>query len=320
MARALRVQFEGAVYHLVVRPVNRQPLFRDERDKKRYLELLARYRMQHGFKLYAFGLLSRHVDLLVETPRGNVSKVMQCLGTSYTAYFNRRYKRRGTLFDGRYRSHIVEWEDNLLEISRTIHRNHFRSVSSKGDKRSFPWSSYRIYLGKAESHLVDTKPVLNSFGQNPKEQRKKYQKFVEDGDSPARLLAGGLSLRKLSDSAAHGLFGSGIPGNRQDEASLKKAEEILRNVNLSLKAEEAEKPAGRRRGALARHVAMYLIRRRTSLPLRLIGQLLGVKAPAVAVAIGKVEGLLKQEAFHSKIKNLFESSFTERDPSYSSFD
>lgn len=326
MARSLRVQFEGAVYHLVVRPVNRQPLFRDDRDRKHFLELLARYRVQHGFRLYAFVLMSRQVDLLVETPRGNVSKVMQCLGTSYTSYFNRRYKRKGTLFDGRYRSRIVEWEDNLLEISRTIHRNHFRSALSSRDKRSFPWSSYRIYLRKLPSQLIDTQLVLNPFGQNPKERRKKYQKFVEDGGSPARYAADDLGLRKLSDSAAsavNGLYGSGIPRNRQDEVSLRKAEEILRDVSLSLnaKAKDTETLKEGRRRALVRHVAMYLIRRQTSLPLRLIGKLLGVKAPAVALAIGKVERLLKEETFYSRVKNLFEGGAdTKEDPSYPSFD
>jgi len=324
MARLLRVQFEGAVYHLVVRPVNRQPLFRDDRDRKHYLGLLARYRVQHGFRLYAFGLLSRRVDLLVETPRGNVSKVMQCVGTSYTSYFNRRYKRRGPLFDGRYRSHIIEWEDGLLEISRYIHRNHFRSALSKRDKRCFPWSSYRIYLGKAESQIVDTKPVLNPFGQNPIERRKKYQEFVEDGGSSAKPGACEPSLRKLSDfaaSAGNGPFGSGIPRNREDEVSLRKAEEILRDVSLSLNAnaKDAETFKEGRRRALVRHVAMYLIRRQTSLPLRLIGKLLGVKAPAVALAIGKVDRLLKEEAFYSRVKNLFEGGAdTKEDPSYPS--
>ncbi len=322
MARPLRVQFEGAVYHLAVHAVNHQPLFRDSRDKKHFLELLARYRSQHGFKLYAFVLMSRQVDLLLETPRGNVSKVMQCLGTSYTSYFNRRYKRRGTLFDGRYRSCVIDWEDNLPAISRHIHRNHFRSALSKRDKRSFPWSSYRIYLGKTESQLVDTKPVLDSFGQSPKERRKKYQKFVEDGGLPARSVAGDLSFRKLSDSraaTANGLYGVSSPKNRRDEVSLRKAEEILRDVSLSLNADHAEAFKAPRRRALVRHVAMYLIRRQTSLPLRLIGKLLGVKAPAVALAIGKVERLLREEAFYSRVRNLFEGGFADpkRDPSYS---
>ncbi len=94
MARALRTQFEGAIYHLIVRGNNRQPLFRDGKDREHYLDLLKRYRDLFGYRLYAYILLNNHLQLLLETPKGNVSKIMQCLGTNYAAYFNRKYKRR----------------------------------------------------------------------------------------------------------------------------------------------------------------------------------------------------------------------------------
>ncbi len=94
MARALRTQFEGAIYHLIVRGNNRQPLFREGKDREHYLELLKRYREQFGYRLYAYNLLTNHLQRLLETPKGNVSKIMQRLGTSYADYFNRKYKRR----------------------------------------------------------------------------------------------------------------------------------------------------------------------------------------------------------------------------------
>ncbi len=94
MARALRTQFVGAIYFLIVRGNNRQPLFRDSKDREHYLELLKRYRELFGYRLYAYNLLTNHLQLLLETPKGNVSKIMQCLGTNYAAYFNRKYKRR----------------------------------------------------------------------------------------------------------------------------------------------------------------------------------------------------------------------------------
>ncbi len=81
-------------YNLIVRGNNRQPLFRDSKNRKHYLELLKRYRELFGYRLYAYNLLTNHLQLLLETPKGNVSKIMQCLGTNYAAYFNRKYKRR----------------------------------------------------------------------------------------------------------------------------------------------------------------------------------------------------------------------------------
>ncbi|TAJ75712.1 hypothetical protein EPO44_21860 [bacterium] len=87
-----------------------------------FLELLSRYQGRFEFRVYCYFSTSREVHLLImETPRGNVSKVVQCLGTSYTSFFNRRHKGRGTLFEGRYKSYLVDKESSLLEVIRYIH-------------------------------------------------------------------------------------------------------------------------------------------------------------------------------------------------------
>lgn len=312
MARALRVQFEGAVYHLLVRANNRQPLFRDKRDMGRYLEILRRYQGRFGFRVYCYLLISRQVHILIETPRGNVSKVMQCLGTSYTAYFNRRHKRRGTLFEGRYKSYLVDSESSLPEVTRYIHRTYFHSGlnTKKKKRRDYPWSSYRIYLGGKASDLVETGPVLSRFGRDFREQRRRYQEFVEDGNPRESHYPRGLSSLLMSPSRfAERISSQGqLSENDKEKNSLRVAERILREVNLSLNPNEVGDRRESRRRALARHVAMYLIRKQTSLPLRSIGALLGVKAPAVALGIGKVERLLKQEDFSKKVRSLLENN------------
>lgn len=301
MARPLRLQFEGALYHLVVRAINRQPFFRDHLDRRRYLENLSRYRGQFGCRLYAYVLMSRHVHLLLETPRGNVSKVMQCLGTSYTSYFNRRHKRRGTLFEGRYQSRLVDKDNYLLEVTRYIHRCHFHASLKK--KRDYPWSSYPIYLGRRISDLVETEPVLSRFGRGMREQRRRYQEFVEKGN-------GNVSTHIVC-SRTFMERGSSEPHNPQgsvEDHPLEKAQRILREVSLSLGPNETGDLRERRKRTLVRHVAMYLIRSQTTLPLRSIGELLGVKAPAVALAIGKVEQLLKREDFSNRLKHLLKGN------------
>jgi len=111
-----------------------------------------------------------------------------------------------------------------------------------------------------------------------------------------------------------------LPQNSKEENSLRVAEKILREVSLSLNPNEGGGLRENRKRALARHVAMYLIRKQTSLPLRLIGELLGVKAPAVAIGIGEVEQLLKREDFSKKVRSLLEnnaSSSSERGEEYS---
>ncbi|MBI4488562.1 MAG: transposase [Deltaproteobacteria bacterium] len=296
MARPLRLQFEGALYHLVVRAINRQPFFRDHLDRRRYLELLSRYRGQFGCRLYAYVLMRCHVHLLLETPRGNVSKVMQCLGTSYTSYFNRRHRRRGTLIEGRYKSYLIDKESTFLEITRYIHRDHFQLSLKR--RRDYPWSSYRIYLGRGASDLLETEPVLSRFGRGVKEQRRHYQEFVEIGS------VRGLSYPRGVNSQP--MIGSPPPSSQNNEAEspLRKAERIVREVNHCLGSYEAMGLQERRKRTLVRHVAMYLIRKQTTLPLRSIGEILGVKAPAVALAIGKVEQLLKREDFSNRVKGL----------------
>ena len=311
MARALRVQFEGAVYYLVVRANNRQPLFRDQKDKRHYLELLSRYQGQFGFKIYCYLLVSRKVRLLLETPGGNVGKIMQCLGTSYTSYFNRRHKRRGTLFEGRYNSYLVDRESSLAEVTRYIHRACFRAGLSTEKEREYPWSSYRVYLGRKRFDLVETEPVLSRFGRDFREQRRRYQAFVENGylkEASYSMDLRSLYLMKTSAFAEKNFSRDSSRHNNDSDVSLKMAEKILREVSLSLNPIEVGELGGGKKRGLARHVAMYLIRKQTSLPLRSIGGLLGVKAPAVALGIGKVEQLLKREDFSKKVKSLLENN------------
>lgn len=310
MARPPRVQFEGALYHLVIRANNRQPLFRDKQDKWRYLELLGRYQDRFGFKIYCFLLINRQIHLLIETPKGNVSKVMQCLGTSYTSYFNRRHKRRGTLFEGRYKSYLVDNERYLPEVTRYIHRSSGQSRLNTNKQRDYPWSSYRVYLGRKTSNLVDTRPVLGRFGEILKEQQKRYQEFVE---TSGFTQGAGQSARYREHYRAPTqktyFERQNIQINRKEDP-LRVAERILREVSLSLSLAPSEIGELResRRKTLARHVAMYLIRKQTGLPLRSIGELLGVKAPAVALAIGKVEQLLKREDFSKQVRSLLENN------------
>lgn len=300
MARSLRLQFEGALYHLVVRANNRQPLFRDDRDRRRYLELLRRYRDRFRCRVYAYILTSRCVHLLLETPRGNVSKIMQCLGTSYASYFNRRHRRRGAVFEGRYKSYLVDKHNHLPEITRTIHRT--PGGSSLEKKRDDLWSSYRIYLGRGVSDLVEVQPVLSWFGGEVKQQRGRYQEFVERYSVTKRTYEGKVDSQNVMPFQRRTL-----PLEERDN-SLSLAESILREVSVSLGLSEARALQKRKKSALARHVAMYLIRRETNLPLRSIGELLGVKAPAVALGIGKVEELLKREDLPGEVRDLLKMS------------
>lgn len=178
MPRGPRIQYPGAVFHIVNRGNNRQTIFADDADRRTYLALLKRYAQRNGALLHAYVLMPNHVHLLLETPRGSVATLMRGLNTSYTMRFNRRHKRVGHLFQGRYKSLLVEKENYLLELSRYIHLNPARAGLVK-EPEEHPWSSYRAYIGREKgSPGLWLQDVLAAFGSKHPHQR--YKAFVEE--------------------------------------------------------------------------------------------------------------------------------------------
>lgn len=158
MARALRLEYEGAIYHVMNRGIARRALFADQRDYERFLQSLARAVDRAGVRVYAYSLMPNHFHLLVETPRANLSDFMLSLQTSYGVYFNRRHRKSGYVFEGPYRSKVVEGDEYLLRLSRYIHLNAVRTKAFAGapmeakikDLRKYRWSSYPAYAGGAK--------------------------------------------------------------------------------------------------------------------------------------------------------------------------
>ena len=152
MARPLRIEFEGAVYHLCARGNERQRVVRTEQDRVHFLELLERSATRHQVSVLAFVLMGNHFHLIAQTARANLSRWMHWLIVSYTVYFNWRHWRSGHLFQGRYKSFLVESVkgDYLLELSRYVHLNPVRGkVLGEGTPaerrkrlRDYVWSSY----------------------------------------------------------------------------------------------------------------------------------------------------------------------------------
>lgn len=178
MARPPRIEFAGAVYHVITRGNNRQQVFNDDRDRKTYLEKLSHYCETKEVKLLCYCLQSNHVHLLVETPKGNLSKFMQPLQTSYTVYFNRRHRRSGHVFEQRYKAFLVDRDNYLLQVSRYLHLNPVaaRLVKKPQDYR---WSSYRGYIEPGAIPAINTEAVLDQLGSKGLEQVRKYREYVE---------------------------------------------------------------------------------------------------------------------------------------------
>src|SRR6266404_3452804 len=135
MARALRIERPGGRYHVTVRGNERKAVYRNDSDRAHFLELLCEATERFGVRIHAYVLMDNHLHLLVETPRANLSRTMQWLGVSYSIWFNRRHNRAGHLFQGRFKSVVVEDDAGWQEVARYIHLNPVRIASLRLDKR-----------------------------------------------------------------------------------------------------------------------------------------------------------------------------------------
>ena len=185
MARPLRIQYPDAVYHVTCRGNEKQNIYRDDADRSRFLQLLNQSVNIYTVKLHSYVLMTNHFHLLVETPLGNLSEFMRHFNIAYIGYFNRRHKRVGHLYQGRYKSILVEKESYLSILSRYIHLNPIRTKrlakSTHKEKLDellrYPWSSLSGYLDKLKREtMIDYTLVLADYGGDTERGRNAYRK------------------------------------------------------------------------------------------------------------------------------------------------
>ena len=136
MARSIRMEYAGAIYHVTGRMIgdgqlDRSRLFVDDHDRKHFTDCLADRVEQYNIRLYLFACMTNHFHLVFETPEGNCGKFMQALSTAYTVYYNLRHHRHGHLLDGRYKAKLVDGDEYLLALSRYVHLNPVQIVTLK---------------------------------------------------------------------------------------------------------------------------------------------------------------------------------------------
>lgn len=181
MARPLRIEYPGAVYHITARGNAREPIFLDDQDCLDFLKVLCAVIRRYNWILHAYCLMGNHYHLLIETPEGNLSKGMRQMNGIYTQRFNRRHERVGHVLQGRYKAILVEKEPYLLELCRYVVLNPVRAGIAK-NPREWKWSSYRKTVGYDEgASCLTTDWVLLQFGNRRKEAADKYREFVRAG-------------------------------------------------------------------------------------------------------------------------------------------
>lgn len=181
MARPLRLEFANAVYHLTSRGNARQGIFFNDGDRELFLQTLAHVVSRYSWICHAYCLMANHYHLLIETPKANLSIGMRQLNGIFTQSFNRRHKRVGHLFQGRFKAVLVEKESYLLELCRYVVLNPVR-VKGGTKTAAWKWSSYRATAGLASvPEFLSTDWLLEQFGKNRRVAQKRYREFVRDG-------------------------------------------------------------------------------------------------------------------------------------------
>jgi len=321
MARPLRVEFAGAWFHVTARGNERRVIFRTDADRQKFVEVLAELPVRFGFRIHGYVLMPNHYHLIVETGGHGLSRAMQWLNVSYSVWFNRRHRRVGHLFQGRFGAVLVEAERWGCELSRYVHLNPVRiaplglgkgaraerrmglSPAANVDEvaerlrvlREFRWSSYRAYIGLERPPPWLSVEVLRAIVGGPRLRAKQnYREWVEaavrDGiaESPweqveGQLLLGGATLREK----AHRL----LKGNGREQSGVKELERReFGDVIKVVERIKGEDWAGfrDRHGDWGRDLALWLGRKHCGLRLRELGELAGgMDYAAVSAAVAR---------------------------------
>lgn len=199
MARSLRIEFPGALYHVTSRGNARADIYLDNRDRQTFLDGLGEVCSRMQWVCYAYCLMTNHYHIVVETQASNLSKGMRHVNGVYTQRFNRRHGRVGHVFQGRYKAILVDREPYLLELVRYVVLNPVRAgmVTSPEHWR---WSSYHATVEQAPApDWLATDWVLSQFAATPEQARMQYIQFVHDGPRQSSVWAGLQSQIYLGD-------------------------------------------------------------------------------------------------------------------------
>ncbi len=311
MSRPLRISFDNAVYHITARGNRRDKIFYSDNDKKVFLQKMDQTFIKYSFLCYAYCLMDNHYHLFIKTSRGNLSQGMHYLNASYANYFVAKYKTIGPLFQGRYKSLLVDEDNYALTLSCYIHLNPLRAGISK-NIHEYPWSSLLDYLGKRRKEFkpLNTQFILTQLEKNLTRSHTMYKKYIlknltmsfPEKDIYRNIALGKESYIKKIESKITAL------GEKREIQTTKyqgyySPEEMIIKVSQVFNLTK-EKVLKKQRGNLYRQITLYLVKRHSSLSLKEIGKIFDMDYTAVSQAVRRFELKVKQD---NKIRTKLDS-------------
>lgn len=237
MARLPRLTLPGYPHHVIQRGNNRQPIFASNADYQTLLDLLDENAKKFGVAIHAYVLMSNHFHLLA-TPQtaDGLPQMMQAVGRRYVRYFNDAQKRSGTLWEGRYKSTLIQADRYLLACMAYIDLNPVRA-GLVAQARDYPWSSYGHYTGQRIDKLITPHPLFWELGNTPFAREAAYAQWVQSGISPGQQAA-------LTDSALRG-WALGEPDFVEDlqKRTQRRVVKISAGRPVSVRKSEPNKPS-----------------------------------------------------------------------------
>ncbi len=298
MARPLRLEYPGAVYHVMARGHERAAVFRDDEHRGKFLGLLGSVSKDEGWQIHGYCLMGNHYHLLVETPLGKLSRGIKAVNGRYAQWFNWQHERSGHFWESRFRSVLVQKESHLLELHRYIVLNPVRArlVERAGDWR---WSSYRATAGLAAApDWLEVDWTLSQFARSRSAARAAFRRFVAQGQGQGRS---GKEIEELEKSGVLGdrefrrgieekLEGKEIP----DEIPLRYRRALEHDIGrirreVAREWRVTEEDLAKRRAGEGKKAAIYLAKKLTGLGGNEVGQAFGVKAAQVSHVIRAID-------------------------------
>ncbi|MGB3340960.1 MAG: transposase [bacterium] len=313
MARPYRLQGENCLYHIMSRGDDRKKIYTRAGDYGKFMDYILKAKEKYDFYLYAYCLMTNHFHLLLETRSPNISKIMHYIKGSYTTYYNLQHRRLGHLFQGRFKSIVVDKDTYFLELTRYIHLNPVYAGVIQ-DPAAYAWSSYRGYLGKKDPYIIKDE-IKQYLGMTCRE----YQRFVLDGikkpKDPLKKVYAGFLLGsmdfikdRLQDLEVQ-LTSEEVVLKRALFNDQEKAERIMYSLETHFRTTLVQIRTSKNRPMRVKQVLIYLLREYTGLTNQSIGDMLDMRYPAVSKAGLTTKRLIEEDKQLQRTINKIVSSF-----------